>query len=74
VDKLIEQQSIGPTRPGASSLSGRSKRKLAEDGARADHLLFPAAATCWQPHVKGLTIMVNSIFNGNRREDIWLDK
>jgi hypothetical protein len=28
----------------------------------------------WQPHVKGMTIMVNSIFNGNRREDIWLDK
>ena len=23
--------------------------------------------TCWQPHVKGLTIMVNSIFSGNRR-------
>jgi hypothetical protein len=32
------------------------------------------AELCWQPHVKGLTIMVNSIFNGNRREDIWLDK
>ena len=26
-----------------------------------------------QPYVKGLTITVNSIFNGNRREDIWLD-
>jgi len=29
---------------------------------------------CWQPYVKGLTIMVTSIFNGNRREDVWLDK
>ena len=29
---------------------------------------------CWQPYVKGLTIMVASIYNGNRREDIWLDK
>jgi hypothetical protein len=26
-----------------------------------------------QPKVKGLTIMVNSIFNGWRMEDIWLD-
>jgi hypothetical protein len=31
---------------------------------------IPAA----QPYVKGLTLMVNSIFNGNCREDIWLDK
>jgi peptide/nickel transport system substrate-binding protein len=30
--------------------------------------------TCWQPYVKGLTLMVNSIYAGNRREDIWLDK
>jgi peptide/nickel transport system substrate-binding protein len=31
-------------------------------------------ATCWQPYVKGLTIMVNSIANGARMEDVWLDK
>jgi hypothetical protein len=24
--------------------------------------------------VKGLTMMVNSIYNGSRMEDIWLDK
>ena len=29
---------------------------------------------CWQPLVKGLTIMVNSLFNGWRMEDVWLDK
>ena len=27
-----------------------------------------------EPYVKGLTLMVNSIFSGNCREDIWLDK
>ena len=27
-----------------------------------------------EPYVKGLTLMVSSIFNGNRLEDIWLDK
>jgi hypothetical protein len=26
------------------------------------------------PYVKGLTIMVNSIANGARMEDVWLDK
>jgi peptide/nickel transport system substrate-binding protein len=27
-----------------------------------------------QPYVKGVTIMVNSIYNGWRFEDAWLDK
>jgi peptide/nickel transport system substrate-binding protein len=37
-------------------------------------LFYPAGATCWQPYVNGLTIMANSIYNGWRFEDIWLDK
>jgi peptide/nickel transport system substrate-binding protein len=32
------------------------------------------AATCWQPYVKGVTLMVNSSYNGWRMEDWWLDK
>ena len=32
------------------------------------------AAGCWHPHVKNLTIMVNSIYNGWRWEDLWLDR
>ena len=35
---------------------------------------YDRRATCWQPYVKGLTIMVNSISNGARMEDVWLDK
>jgi peptide/nickel transport system substrate-binding protein len=48
-------------------------RKLQEDGARPiiSHNL---GATCWQPQVKGLTMMVNSIYNGWRMEDVWLDR
>jgi len=30
--------------------------------------------TCWHPHVKNLTLMSNSIYNGWRMEDWWLDK
>ena len=42
-------------------------------GVPSDHLLF-RRRNLLEPYVKGLTLMVNSIFNGNCREDIWLDK
>ena len=48
-------------------------KKLQEDGARPIIYHF-RAATCWQPKVKGLTIMVNSQYNGWRFEDLWLDE
>jgi peptide/nickel transport system substrate-binding protein len=48
-------------------------RALAEDGGRPI-LFYARGATCWQPQVKGLTMMVNSISNGWRFEDVWLDK
>ena len=49
------------------------ERKLAEAAVRPV-LFYPVGASCWQPYVKGLTIMVNSIYNGWRMEDVWLDK
>jgi len=49
------------------------ERKLVEDTVRPI-VTHSVAAGCWQPQVKGLTIMVNSIYNGWRFEDIWLDK
>jgi peptide/nickel transport system substrate-binding protein len=30
--------------------------------------------TCWQPEVKGMTLMVNSQIKGWRMEDVWLDR
>src|SRR5215469_1342771 len=47
--------------------------KLQEDGARP-MIYHNRAATCWYPQVKGLTIMVNGIYNGARYEDVWLDR
>jgi peptide/nickel transport system substrate-binding protein len=47
-------------------------RKLQEDGARP-MIFYYRAASCRQPYVKGLTIMVNSIYNGWRMEDVWLN-
>ncbi len=47
-------------------------RRLQEDQARpiVYHLRF---ATCWQNRVRGLRMMVNSVFNGWRFEDVWLE-
>jgi peptide/nickel transport system substrate-binding protein len=49
------------------------ERKLAEDVVRPI-IYHEVAAACWQPYVKNVTIMVNSIYNGWRWEDVWLDK
>ncbi|WP_395707922.1 ABC transporter substrate-binding protein [Reyranella sp.] len=49
------------------------ERKLAGDVVRPI-ITHPVAAACQQPYVKGMTIMVNSIYNGWRYEDVWLDR
>ena len=49
-------------------------RKEAGGGLARPIIYYGRGATCWQPRVKGLTVMVNSIFNGWRMEDVWLDK
>jgi ABC-type transport system substrate-binding protein len=73
VDKLIEQQSIEADMDRRKQLVWAIERKLAADGARPI-IFYTLAATCWQPYVKGLTIMVNSLFNAWRMEDVWLDR
>jgi peptide/nickel transport system substrate-binding protein len=71
VDELIDRQSIAADTQKRKQLV--IKQKLAEDGARPI-IFYDRRATCWQPHVKGYTVMINSIFNGWRTEDVWLDK
>jgi peptide/nickel transport system substrate-binding protein len=73
VDELIERQSIEADTQKRKKLVWEIERKLAEDGARPI-IFYDRRATCWQPHIKGWTVMVNSIFNGWRMEDVWLDK
>jgi peptide/nickel transport system substrate-binding protein len=46
---------------------------LQEDGARPI-IYHTRGATCMQPQVKDLTIMVNSQYNGWPMEDVWLDR
>jgi peptide/nickel transport system substrate-binding protein len=73
VDQLIDRQSIEADQEKRKQLVWEIERKLAEDGARPI-IFYDRRATCWQPYVKGLTLMVNSLFNGWRMEDVWLDK
>jgi peptide/nickel transport system substrate-binding protein len=51
----------------------RIEKQLVEDSVRPV-IFYPRAAICTQPRVKGLTQMVNSIYNGSRLEDVWLEQ
>jgi peptide/nickel transport system substrate-binding protein len=46
---------------------------LQREGARPV-IFHTRGATCWHPRVKGLTAMVNSMYNGWRMEDVWVEK
>jgi peptide/nickel transport system substrate-binding protein len=72
VDKLVDQQSAESDKEKRKKLVWEIERRLAEDGARPV-IFYPRQATCHHPHVKGMTMMVNSIYNGFRYEDLWLD-
>lgn len=49
------------------------ERKLVEDTVRPI-ISHSVAAACLQAPVRGLTIMVNSVYNGWRFDDVWLDR
>lgn len=73
MEKLFEQQSQELDVEKRKRLVWDIDRQLQEDVARPI-ISHGKAAGCWQPHVKGLTIHVNSIYNGWRFEDLWIDK
>jgi peptide/nickel transport system substrate-binding protein len=73
LEKLFNQQSTIADQEQRKKLVWEIDKKLQEDGARPIIYHF-RAATCRQPEVKGLTIMVNSQYNGWRFEDVWLDR
>jgi peptide/nickel transport system substrate-binding protein len=73
VDKMIEHQSMEANLDKRKQLVWEIERKLAEDDARPI-IFYGRGGTCRQPQLKGLTVMVNSIYNGWRMEDVWLDR
>jgi peptide/nickel transport system substrate-binding protein len=73
LDKKFDEQSMMSDQEKRKKLVWEIDKQLQEDGARP--IIFHTRnSTCMQPQVKGLTIMVNSIYNGWRMEDVWLDK
>ena len=73
IDKAIADQSAEGDPAKRREMVWDIERRLAEDGARPI-LFYTRGGTCWRPYVKGVTIPVNSLYNGNRRETWWLDK
>jgi peptide/nickel transport system substrate-binding protein len=73
LDKMVDRQSMEFDQVKRKALIWAIERKLAEDAVRPI-LYHSRSGTCWQPYVKGYTPMVNSIYNGLRFEDVWLDR
>ena len=73
VDALIDRQSSEPDPEKRRQLVWEIERRLARDASRPI-IFYTRAATCWRPRVKGLNLVVNSVFNGWRFEDVWLDR
>jgi peptide/nickel transport system substrate-binding protein len=73
IEKLFDQQSQETDLQKRKKLVWEIDKKLQEDVARP--IIFHSRqGTCWQPYVKGITVMANSSFNGYRYEDVWLNK
>lgn len=71
VEALIARQSAEIDQVRRKQIVWEIDRKLQEDGARP--IIFHSrTVTCWQPRVRNVTIMVNSVYNGWRFEDAWM--
>ena len=73
VDSLIFAQSRETDPAKRKQILWEVERKIVEDVARPI-ILHNRAATCWHPHVRGVTSHVNSLYNSWRMENAWLDK
>ncbi len=73
IEKLFDVQSAEADMEKRKKIVWEIDRKLLEDGARPV-IMWNRAAICMQPYVKGYVAQVNSVYNGFRFEDVWLDK
>ena len=73
LEAMFDKQSVESNVEKRRKLVWEIDRKLQEDAARP--IIFHGVqANCWQPHVRGMTMMVNSVYNGWRFEDVWMAK
>ena len=73
MDKLFEAQSREADQDKRKKLVWDIERRLAEDVARPV-LFHGRSGTCWHSYVQGYEPTVNSIYNGLRMEDVWMNR
>jgi peptide/nickel transport system substrate-binding protein len=73
LDAMIAAQSAERDPAKRKQIAWSIDRKLTDEAVRP-MLYYMRGGTCWRPEVKNLTIMVNSIYNGWRMDDVWLDR
>jgi len=72
LEKMFEQQSMEPDQEKRKKIVWEIDRILTEDAARPIVYRYDLG-TCHYPRVHGITTMVNSIFNGWRLDEVWMD-
>ena len=73
MEALFDQQSSETDPDKRRRMVWEIDQKLQNDIARP-LILHYHAGICWQPEVRGYTPMINSIYNGYRLEDVWLNR
>ena len=73
IDAMIAAQSAERDQDKRKKIAWEIDRKLTSEAVRP-MMYYMRGGTCWRPEVKNLTLMVNSIYNGWRMEDVWLDR
>jgi len=73
LQKLFDKQSMMNDQDEHAKQVWEIAQKLNEDGT-SQIITHNKNATCWHPYVKGFAMMTNSLYNGWRMEDMWLDK
>lgn len=73
IDRLVEAQSREAEFAKRRALLWQIEQRLAAEATRPV-IFYNHVATCWHPRVKNFTVQVNSIFNGYRFEELWLER
>ncbi len=73
IEALIDRQSMERDQDKRREIVWEIERRLLADDAKP-LIQFNRAGVCWDPAVKGLTVNTNSIYNGWRMEDVWLNR
>ncbi|MBV9828253.1 MAG: ABC transporter substrate-binding protein [Alphaproteobacteria bacterium] len=72
IDNDFVRQSLETDQQRRKAMVWDIQKRLEQEGARIT-MYYSRGATCWTPHVKGVLLPLNSLYNSWRFEDVWLD-